>query len=239
MATINKRPSGKWQATVRSAGVSRSKTFTKRADAISWARQAELEAERGQLQQPERQTSTTTVADALARFARDVSARRSNASASVEKIKLQVLSRTAFAKKRLDELTAADVTAWRDKRLKQVQPSTVRREMTLLRSAVDHALADSGAQNVVSQAKRPVATGRRERRLQAGEWHALLGACAEGSCWRCAGNTLIFSVAPYSYHTPSRVIREPCLCHRSLCRRCPRFPTLTNECCRLLLTACV
>lgn len=180
MATINKRPSGKWQATIRTGGVSRSKTFTKRADATSWARQTELQAERGQLQQSDRQTSTTTVADALAQFARDVSARRSNASASVEQIRLRELSRTSFARKPLDGLTATDVTAWRDKRLKQVQPSTVRREMTLLRSAVDHTQAENGAQNVVAQVKRPVATGRRERRMQAGEWHALLGACDSG-----------------------------------------------------------
>jgi integrase len=39
MATINKRPSGKWQATVRRDGRSRSRTFSKRADAAKWARE--------------------------------------------------------------------------------------------------------------------------------------------------------------------------------------------------------
>ena len=38
MATVNKRPSGKWLATVRKDGRSSPKTFTKRADATKWAR---------------------------------------------------------------------------------------------------------------------------------------------------------------------------------------------------------
>ena len=50
MATITKRPSGKWQATVRKDGKSRSKSFSKRADATKWARETELNAESGGLQ---------------------------------------------------------------------------------------------------------------------------------------------------------------------------------------------
>lgn len=46
MATINKRPSGKWQATIRRGGRSSSKTFSKHADAVTWAREAEVRAER-------------------------------------------------------------------------------------------------------------------------------------------------------------------------------------------------
>jgi hypothetical protein len=46
MATVNKRPSGKWQATVRKDGKSQSKSFSKRADAVTWARETELRAER-------------------------------------------------------------------------------------------------------------------------------------------------------------------------------------------------
>ncbi|CUK02217.1 hypothetical protein RUE5091_02348 [Ruegeria denitrificans] len=49
MATIVKRPSGKWQATVRKDGQSRSKSFLKRADATKWACETELSADRGLL----------------------------------------------------------------------------------------------------------------------------------------------------------------------------------------------
>ena len=51
MATITKRESGKWQATVRKDGMSRSRTFTKRADASKWAREVEQQAERGEWHQ--------------------------------------------------------------------------------------------------------------------------------------------------------------------------------------------
>lgn len=49
MATVVKRPSGKWQATVRKDGRSQSKSFLKRSDAAKWAREAELRADQGQL----------------------------------------------------------------------------------------------------------------------------------------------------------------------------------------------
>ena len=55
MATMMKRPSGKWQAMVRRGGRSSSKTFTKRVDAVLWAHEAELQAERGTLMQPTKQ----------------------------------------------------------------------------------------------------------------------------------------------------------------------------------------
>ena len=40
MTTVLKRPSSKWQATVRKDGQSRSKSFQRRADAMKWAREA-------------------------------------------------------------------------------------------------------------------------------------------------------------------------------------------------------
>ena len=51
MATVMKRPSGKWQATVRKDGRSCSKSFTKRVEANKWARNTELKAESVGLQQ--------------------------------------------------------------------------------------------------------------------------------------------------------------------------------------------
>lgn len=45
MDTLNKRPIGKWQATVP-----QSATFSKCTDAMKWARETELQAEQGMLQ---------------------------------------------------------------------------------------------------------------------------------------------------------------------------------------------
>ncbi len=49
MATKNKQPSGKWQAMVRRMGRSARKSFIMRTDALKWARETEMQVERGLL----------------------------------------------------------------------------------------------------------------------------------------------------------------------------------------------
>jgi len=84
MATVVKRPSGKWQATVRRDGRSSSKSFTKRADAVKWARTVEMQAESCGLGKRTQQPNTMTMTDALNKFAEDVSKQRSGTSGDVE-----------------------------------------------------------------------------------------------------------------------------------------------------------
>ncbi|CUH49024.1 hypothetical protein [Ruegeria atlantica] len=73
MATITKRESGKWQAIVRKEGKSRSRTFSKRADACRWARETELQVERGEWQKPsEGAASTMTLGQVLGRYRDEV-----------------------------------------------------------------------------------------------------------------------------------------------------------------------
>ena len=148
MAPVVRRPSGKWQATVRKDGRLLSKSFTKRVDATSWSRETELNAERGALTQPKQQPSAVTVADVLRSYADKVSARRQATSGDVERIRLRTLARSRLATQLLIQMTSADLVKWCDNRLKKVKPSTVVREMTLLRCAIGHALDGSGAVNV-------------------------------------------------------------------------------------------
>ncbi|WP_050603811.1 site-specific integrase [Ruegeria sp. 6PALISEP08] len=167
MATINKRPSGKWQATVRRAGRSTSKTFTKRADAVMWARDAEMRAERGELCKPK--TTTATLSDALHQLADKKPS---------ERWRLHALARTKLATLRIDVLTAAEVAAWRDRRVQEAKPSTVVRELSLMQTAIDHQLDDSDA-NPVRHVRRPRISDRRERRLTGDEWQRLLDAAVQ------------------------------------------------------------
>ena len=77
MATITKRPSGKWQATVRKDGKSSSKSFTMRANAMKWARETELDAERGDLQRPSSTAiSYMTIRQVLERYRDEVTAKK-------------------------------------------------------------------------------------------------------------------------------------------------------------------
>jgi hypothetical protein len=89
-----------------------------------------------------------TVAEALQLYGDEVSSRRQATSGDVERIRLRTLVRSKLAALLLIQLTTADVVKWRDNRLKKVKPSTVVREMTLLRCAIGYALDGSGAVNV-------------------------------------------------------------------------------------------
>lgn len=176
MATVVKRPSGKWQATVRRDGRSRSKSFAMRADAVRWARDAERDAERGV--QMAAAVQSMTLADVLTRYRDDVTATKR--CADTERCAINAFLRTKLSRTRLDKLTAAEVAAHRDKRLRTVKPSTAVRELGWLQHAIDIACADWQQHvpngNPVKQMRRPRVDNRRERRLQAGEWERLMHA---------------------------------------------------------------
>lgn len=179
MATITKRPSGKWQATVRRDGKSRSKSFSKRADATKWARETELSAERGSTLYPSvTAMSETTIGQVLERYRDEVTAKKR--CADNERYAINGFLRSSLASVRLDKLTPARVSKYRDQRLGHVKAATVVRELGWLQHAIDVACADCGLQlpdgNPVKQVRRPRIDNRRERRLQAGEWERLLDA---------------------------------------------------------------
>ncbi len=174
MATINKRPSGQWQATVRRAGQSASKTFTKRADAAKWARDTEAETERtGKVRRSiladANAVQTLTLAEALHRLAEEMTG---------ERWRLQALARTKLARLRIEVLTVVEVTSWREQRLREAKPSTVVREMSLMQTAIDRLLSDAAnegaTQNPLRHVKRPHVYNSRERRLTDREWQRSL-----------------------------------------------------------------
>jgi len=124
MATVNKRPSGKWQATVRKDGRSKSRSFTKHADAVKWAREAELHAERGHLKhEPILATDRMSLGDVLERYRDTVTSQKR--CAENERYAINGLLRTcpALIKTRLDKLTTTDFVAHRDLRLQKMKPA--------------------------------------------------------------------------------------------------------------------
>lgn len=181
MATINKRASGKWQATVRHDGRSRSRTFTLRTDAVKWARETEREAERTGLQPSQASAHPMTLAEVLTRYRDDVTLQKR--CASTERCSIDALMKRKLAQTRVDRLTVAQLTAYRDRRLQSVKPSTVVRELGWLQHAIDIACSDWQQHlpngNPVKQVRRPRIDNRRERRLQAGEWERLTDAAGQ------------------------------------------------------------
>lgn len=70
MATIRKRPNGRWQAIIRRTNVKASKAFDRKADAEAWARRIEHDAELGRAGLPGKVRGT--VGDLIDRYEREV-----------------------------------------------------------------------------------------------------------------------------------------------------------------------
>lgn len=128
MATIYRKGKG-WRAQVCVKGVRDSALRKTRQEAAQWALQRE--AELGGRKLPDR-----TLADALRAYEDTITPTRDNPR--WEEIKLAWFRRDPLAKRRLSGLSCDDLAAWRDKRLTEVKPGTVAREMNLLRSVFEH-----------------------------------------------------------------------------------------------------
>lgn len=172
MASFRKR-GNRWQAMVARQGVRVSQTFASKAAAKDWAARQEYLILEGAVSRP------GTVRELFDRYAREVSP--SKRGARWEMIRLELLMKDALAKVTLRELSAADLAAWRDRRLRAVSPGTVRREMSLMSSVFAVARREWGllASNPLADVRWPSMPPARERRVSDAEI-ALLTATASG-----------------------------------------------------------
>lgn len=124
-----RKVNGGWRAEVERRGVRDSLTLPTKSAASQWAtrREAEILAADG-LQWPRK-----TVADALARYEREVTPGKAGARA--ERLRLAAVARDfpALAAMVISKVTAADLAAWRDARLAKVTPGAVQRDINILR----------------------------------------------------------------------------------------------------------
>lgn len=184
MATVVKRPSGKWQATVRKDGQSRSKTFAKRADATKWARETEIIAEQGQLNlSPFSAAPEMTLSEVLVKYRNEVTSTKRCADNESYAINGFLRLFSKLASRKVTTLDSTDFVSFRDTRLMSVKAATVVRELGWIQHALDVAHSDWGQHqqmgNPVKPVRRPKIENRRERRLRSGEWQALLDAVHE------------------------------------------------------------
>lgn len=129
MAYITKVKAG-WRAQVERKGVRDSITLPTKSAASQWATKREAEILAGAVSPWPRKT----VADALDRYAREVTPTKAGARA--EDLRLTAIQRhfPALCAKLLHEVTAADLAAWRDARLAKVTPGSVQRDINILRN---------------------------------------------------------------------------------------------------------
>jgi integrase len=184
MASIIKRSSRgttKYEAAIRRrGGVSVSKTFSSRREALAWAATIESEIARGVFVD-RTSAERNTLGDLLARYGREISPYKKGGS--LEVLRIQRLLTDPLARIKVAALTGADIAQYRDRRLagdtkrKAVTGSTCNRELTLLSHVLTIASKEWGVHvhvNPVSQIRRPRENRARTRRLRHDEEQRLL-----------------------------------------------------------------
>ena len=178
MATIRKR-NDRWQAQVRRKGSpTLTRSFQTKADAQTWARKVEAEADRRGLPAGIKVLDDLTVGDILTRYRDTITPTKRGAVR--EGMAVRTLLKHTLAKEPLSALTVAKVAAYRDLRLRTIKPASINRELALYRHAFEVARKVWDIplpENPFSLVAKPKVSDARSRRLEAGEWAVLRGAC--------------------------------------------------------------
>ena len=129
MAYIRKTKSG-YRVQVERGDVRRSATWPTKAQATAWAAQQEAEL----LALKHGEFPRKTLADAMARYVDEVSARKRGER--YERLRLEAMKREfpALVAMQITDVDTPHLAAWRDKRLRSVSPGSVQREANLLRN---------------------------------------------------------------------------------------------------------
>ena len=170
MANIRRRQ-GRWQAQVRRKGYSQvTKTFTSKEASKRWIKAVETDMERGEF----KPRLDMTVGQLIKRYQTDIIPKqKAHQSALVRCRRL----RRMLGKINLSDLSPAHLASYRDERFKSIKPNTLKRELSILSSAINTAIIDWGIpipSNPVAMTRIPKYDDSRDRRLKDGEEEKLL-----------------------------------------------------------------
>jgi integrase len=179
VASIRKR-GGRWHVQVRRKGrPSLTRSFLLKSDADAWARFQELDADRLALPTAHKGLRGITVADLVMRYRDEIVPKKRAGDREAQL--LNAFLRNPLAKLRLSDVTTGAVSAYSAERLRQVKPSSLNRELDILRHAFHVAKRSWDiplSTNVFADVTRPKGALPRERRLQPGERDRLLAAAS-------------------------------------------------------------
>jgi len=175
MANIRKR-GDKWQVQVRRKGYGAlTRSFHVLKDAETWARQMEVQADRGDLPASPTPLREITLGQLVERYRDTVSPRKR--SHTGECVVLNAFLRHSICRRTVSELTTAHFAAYRDERLKEIKASSVKRALAPIQNLFEVARTEWGLpirENPLSKLKLDASDRRRERRLRPGEQDNLL-----------------------------------------------------------------
>ena len=188
MATFRKRPGpgGKnaWQAQIIRRGHDRQyKTFNTKAEAEAWAAIVESEMARGVFVS-RAEAETTTLAEALERYEREVMPRKKATTANRERDRVRSWAASSLARRPLASIRGKDVAGTiRDMEGRGLSPNTIRLHLALLSHLFNTARTAWGMESLSNpvemvRGQRPKLPQGRDRRLQGDEQARLLTAAA-------------------------------------------------------------
>jgi len=160
------RKSGKkWRAEVEKNKRRASKTFDTKAEAREWAAEKELE-----FANTSKFVSTRKrVSDLFERYAKEVSPKKKGHQWEIVRIKM--FQRLDMSNYLVGDISTEDILIWKNNRLNEVAPGTVKREMNLLSSMFAIAVKEWKwlKINPVSDVSRPKSPAPRDRRITENE----------------------------------------------------------------------
>jgi integrase len=178
MAFIEKR-GDKYRVRVRRKGLGAvSRSFLKKADAQGWAREAESALERGTFEAAPKahaeNSKTTTLAELVERYRDTISVRKKGKE--FETYILNALLRHKLAQKKLIEATSSEWAQYRDERLKEIKPASLKRQFVIIHNLYEVARDEWGfdVPNPLTKVKLEYTDQRRDRRLKEGEWERII-----------------------------------------------------------------
>jgi len=182
MATYRKRGE-RWHVQIRRKDhPNLTRSFDRKVDADHWVRRTERQIDVGETVKIDPETlKQTMLKDVLLRYANEVSI--GNRGCKPEQYRLNALSKNWIGSYSLDRLTPQMMSKFRDERLQERSPSTVLKELKLLRHVLQFSRRDWGMpilNDPISEITLPKAADARERRLEAGELDALILGCQRG-----------------------------------------------------------
>ena len=180
MATVVQRGPCQWQAKVRRKGYPiQSKTFDSKREAEAWVTIVESEMVRSVF--VDRSLSEkTTFKDVIEHYIREVAPGHKGVQAETLRLRRFTKAEPGLACRVMATLRPEDFEAHRDRRLQEVKPSTLKRELGLLHAVIQSQVRRLGLiENPISHVKRPTVRDSRDRRFQGDEEARLMGAIDE------------------------------------------------------------
>jgi integrase len=149
--------------------------FETKSEAETWAATIESEMGRGGVVS-QKEAENTTLSEALDRYEREVTVKKKGHQ---EKNLIRKWKSHPLAKRFLATIQGKDIAEYRDTRLKEVSPNTVRLDLALLSHLFTIAVKEwgmAGLVNPVMQIRKPKLPQGRDRRLLPGELDRILSA---------------------------------------------------------------